>query len=296
MVEQHARGGDRLLQRIGRVAGDADAPRHRAQPGQLAFRELARRGDRAFGEHSQDRRAPALPTSAGSRRSASPAWQRAGRRARAGHELRRPGRPPACRENARRCARAATPDRAVPEINLTPQLENTFRARFPGVAIASLHSHLNDSERLHHWLAAKNGDARIIIGTRLAVFAPIADLNLIVVDEEHDGSFKQQDGLRYSARDVAVFRASQRGIPIVLGSATPSLESWHNAHSGRYQLLQLNQRAIQDAILPTINLIDMRRDKTQSGIGMHCCARYKFAWIKNSKACCSSTGAVTRLC
>lgn len=155
----------------------------------------------------------------------------------------------------------------VPEINLTPQLENTFRARFPGVTIASLHSHLNDSERLQHWLAAKNGDARIIIGTRLAVFAPIPDLNLIVVDEEHDGSFKQQDGLRYSARDVAVFRASQRGIPIVLGSATPSLESWHNAHSGRYQLLQLNQRAIQDAVLPTINLIDMRRDKTQSGIG-----------------------------
>ena len=154
----------------------------------------------------------------------------------------------------------------VPEINLTPQLENTFRTRFPGVTIASLHSHLNDSERLQHWLAAKNGDARIIIGTRLAVFAPIPDLNLIVVDEEHDGSFKQQDGLRYSARDVAVFRASQRGIPIVLGSATPSLESWHNAQSGRYQFIQLNQRAIQDAVLPEIHLIDMRRDKTQSGI------------------------------
>jgi primosomal protein N' (replication factor Y) (superfamily II helicase) len=155
----------------------------------------------------------------------------------------------------------------VPEINLTPQLDNIFRTRFPGVTIASLHSHLNDSERLHHWLAAKTGEARIIIGTRLAVFAPIPDVNLIVVDEEHDGSFKQQDGLRYSARDVAVFRASQRGIPIVLGSATPSLESWHNAQSGRYQLLQLNQRAIQDAVLPNIHLIDMRRDKTQSGIG-----------------------------
>jgi primosomal protein N' (replication factor Y) len=154
----------------------------------------------------------------------------------------------------------------VPEINLTPQLENTFRARFPGVTIASLHSHLNDSERLQHWLAAKNGSARIIIGTRLAVFAPVPDLNLIVVDEEHDGSFKQQDGLRYSARDVAVFRASQRGVPIVLGSATPSLESWHNAQSGRYQFLQLNQRAIQDAVLPDIHLIDMRRDKTQIGI------------------------------
>ncbi len=154
----------------------------------------------------------------------------------------------------------------VPEINLTPQLDNTFRTRFPGVTIASLHSHLNDSERLQHWLAAKSGDARIIIGTRLAVFAPIPDLNLIVVDEEHDGSFKQQDGLRYSARDVAVFRASQRGIPIVLGSATPSLETWHNAHSGRYQFYQLKQRAIRDAVLPMISLIDMRRDKTQTGI------------------------------
>ncbi|MGB8338148.1 MAG: primosomal protein N' [Burkholderiales bacterium] len=154
----------------------------------------------------------------------------------------------------------------VPEINLTPQLENIFRQRFPLVSIASLHSHLNDTERLRHWLAAKNGEARIIIGTRLAVFAPIPDLKLIVVDEEHDSSFKQQDGLRYSARDVAVFRASQRGIPIVLGSATPSLESWHNALSGRYKLCQLTQRASQDAVLPNIKLIDIRRDKINDGI------------------------------
>jgi primosomal protein N' (replication factor Y) (superfamily II helicase) len=154
----------------------------------------------------------------------------------------------------------------VPEINLTPQLENTFRTRFPGIAIASLHSHLSDGERLLHWLAAKTGDARIIIGTRLAVFAPIPDLQLIVVDEEHDASFKQQDGLRYSARDVAVFRAQQRGIPIVLGSATPSLESWHNAQCGRYQLCELRERAVQDAALPTIQLIDTRRDKALDGL------------------------------
>jgi primosomal protein N' (replication factor Y) (superfamily II helicase) len=154
----------------------------------------------------------------------------------------------------------------VPEINLTPQLEYTFRQRFPGVAIASLHSHLSDGERMLHWLAAKNGDARIVIGTRLAVFAPIPDLQLIVVDEEHDSSFKQQDGLRYSARDVAVFRAKLRGTPIVLGSATPSLESWHNAQIGRYQLCELRERAVEDAALPTIQLIDTRRDKAHDGL------------------------------
>ncbi len=154
----------------------------------------------------------------------------------------------------------------VPEINLTPQLEQTFRARFPATHIASLHSHLNDNERLQHWLAAKSGDARIVIGTRLAIFAPLPDLQLIVVDEEHDASYKQQDGLRYSARDVAVFRAKRRGIPIVLGSATPSLESWHNAQQGRYQLCELPNRAAQDAELPTIHLIDTRRDRPIDGI------------------------------
>ncbi|MGB8856914.1 MAG: primosomal protein N' [Burkholderiales bacterium] len=154
----------------------------------------------------------------------------------------------------------------VPEINLTPQLESVFRERFPNVAIASLHSHLNDTERLNHWLAAKNGDAMIIIGTRLAVFAPIPELRLIIVDEEHDGSFKQQDGLRYSARDVAVYRASQLNIPVVLGSATPSLESWHNARIGRYKLCELTRRAALDAVLPDINLIDLRRDRISDGI------------------------------
>ncbi len=131
----------------------------------------------------------------------------------------------------------------VPEINLTPQLENYFRSRFPGVELASLHSGLAEGLRAQNWLKAQSGQARIVLGTRLAVFTPMPQLALVIVDEEHDASFKQQDGLRYSARDVAIFRASQRGVPIVLGSATPSLESYHNAQSGRYRLLQLNERA-----------------------------------------------------
>ena len=131
----------------------------------------------------------------------------------------------------------------VPEINLTPQLEARFRARFPHTPTVCLHSHLADGARAQAWLAAWQGRARLVIGTRLAVFTPLPNLGLIVVDEEHDGSFKQQDGLRYHARDLALVRARQENIPIVLGSATPSLESLHNAHAGRYALLRLTQRA-----------------------------------------------------
>ena len=111
----------------------------------------------------------------------------------------------------------------VPEINLTPQLEQRFRARFPATRLVSLHSNLSDGERLKNYLAAQSGQAQIVLGTRLAVFAPLPRLGLIIVDEEHDASFKQQEGLRYSARDVAMIRAKQVGIPIVLGSATPAL-------------------------------------------------------------------------
>ncbi len=145
----------------------------------------------------------------------------------------------------------------VPEINLTPQLEHYFQSRFPETEIISLHSGLNDNERTQNWLRAQAGDAKIILGTRLSVFTPLPQLALILVDEEHDASFKQQDGLRYSARDVAIFRASQRGIPVVLGSATPSLESWHNATSGRYTLLQLKQRANALAQLPQVRCINV---------------------------------------
>jgi primosomal protein N' (replication factor Y) len=152
----------------------------------------------------------------------------------------------------------------VPEIALTPQLEATVRARFPATPIASLHSGLAEGERLRHWLAAHAGRARIVLGTRLAVFAPMPELGLIVVDEEHDASFKQPEGFRYSARDLAVFRARDRGVPIVLGSATPSLETYHNAVSGRYRLLTLSRRV--HAAPPRIDCIATRDDKLDDGL------------------------------
>ncbi|MES2562348.1 MAG: primosomal protein N' [Pseudomonadota bacterium] len=130
----------------------------------------------------------------------------------------------------------------VPEIALTPQLEAMVQARFPNTLLVSLHSGLNENERLRNWRSAQSGEARIVLGTRLAVFASLPQLGLIVVDEEHDTSFKQTEGFCYSARDLAVVRASQLGIPIVLGSATPSLETYHNAQAGRYQLLELPER------------------------------------------------------
>jgi len=154
----------------------------------------------------------------------------------------------------------------VPEINLTPQLEGNIRARFPGLMLATLHSSLSEGERVLHWLAAHQGQARIVLGTRLAILASLPHLQLIVIDEEHDPSYKQQEGLRYSARDLAVWRAHQLGIPIVLGSATPSLESWHHAFTGRYRKLELRERAVRDAVLPTVRLLDMERDKPKDGL------------------------------
>ena len=154
----------------------------------------------------------------------------------------------------------------IPEINLTPQLESNVRERFPGLAIATLHSGLAEGERLRHWLAAHQGRAAIVLGTRLAILASLPHLKLIIVDEEHDPSYKQQEGLRYSARDLAVWRARQLGIPIVLGSATPSLETWHHTQSGRYRKLELRERAVRDAVLPRVRLIDMERDKPSEGL------------------------------
>lgn len=154
----------------------------------------------------------------------------------------------------------------VPEINLTPQLEANIRARFPGVMLATLHSSLSEGERMLHWLAAHTGRARIVLGTRLAILSSLPNLKMIVIDEEHDPSYKQQEGLRYSARDLAVWRARQLGIPIVLGSATPSLESWHHAQTGRYRRLELRERAVRDAVLPRVKLIDMERDKPKEGL------------------------------
>ncbi|MGV8933880.1 MAG: primosomal protein N' [Gallionellaceae bacterium] len=154
----------------------------------------------------------------------------------------------------------------VPEINLTPQLEYYFQSRFPDAELVSLHSGLNDGERTQNWLRAQTGEARIVLGTRLSVFTPIPQLALIIVDEEHDSSYKQQDGLRYSARDVAIFRANQRGVPIVLGSATPSLESYYNAQSGRYTLLRLSQRANVRAQLPSVRCLNISNALLPEGI------------------------------
>lgn len=154
----------------------------------------------------------------------------------------------------------------VPEINLTPQLEARVSARFPSLNVVSLHSDLAEAARERNWLAAFNGEAEIVLGTRLAVFTPMPRLGLIIVDEEHDASFKQQDGMRYSARDVAVFRAHRENLPILLGSATPALESWANAQSGRYTLLSMAERANAAARLPEVALLDMRRQQARGGL------------------------------
>jgi primosomal protein N' (replication factor Y) (superfamily II helicase) len=152
----------------------------------------------------------------------------------------------------------------VPEINLTPQLQARLAARFPGTLIAGLHSSVPEAERLRRWRDAESGRARIVVGTRLAVFTPLPKLALIVVDEEHDASLKQQEGLRYSARDLAVLRAKQRAVPIVLGSATPSLETYASAQSGRYRLAQLPVRARSK--LPVIRCVDTRGQRLREGL------------------------------
>ena len=153
----------------------------------------------------------------------------------------------------------------VPEISLTPQLEERFRRAFPEARLAVMHSGLEDVARTAGWLQGARGEAAIVLGTRLAVLAPLPRLELLIVDEEHDPSFKQQEGLRYSARDVAVYRARLAGCPVVLGTATPSLETWHNWRSGRYQRLELAQRAVPGARLPAVRIIDMTRERFDAG-------------------------------
>jgi len=152
----------------------------------------------------------------------------------------------------------------IPEINLGPQTLARFEKRF-NARIALLHSNVNDRERLDAWLAARDGEADIIIGTRSALFTPMKNPGLIILDEEHDASYKQQEGLRYHARDLAVVRARQENLPILLGSATPSLESLHNAHSGRYALLKLTQRA-GGAKAPRFLRLDVKSRPLDSGI------------------------------
>lgn len=154
----------------------------------------------------------------------------------------------------------------VPEINLTPQLEARFRTRLNQYPLVTLHSHLSESERLQSWLAASSGAAKIVIGTRLSVFSAMPTLKLIVIDEEHDGSYKQQDGMRYHARDIAIMRAKQLNIPIVMGSATPSLETWYLAKKQQYGLLTLKRRAVEQAQLPKIHCIDVGKSPTEKGL------------------------------
>lgn len=153
----------------------------------------------------------------------------------------------------------------VPEINLTPQLEARFAERFAGRHIVSLHSGLTPAQRLRHWLASHLGLADLVLGTRLAVFASMPRLGLIVVDEEHDPSYKQQEGARYSARDLAVYRGKLEGAPVLLGSATPSLESWQRANEGRYARLALPAR-IGGGTLPQVRLVDMNQLPKARGV------------------------------
>lgn len=153
----------------------------------------------------------------------------------------------------------------LPEINLTPQLLKRVENRFADVPTAVLHSQMAAGRRTQDYLRAMLGQAKLVIGTRLAVFTPMDDVGLIVVDEEHDGSFKQDNELRYHARDLAVWRAKQGGCPIILGSATPSLESWHKAQSGAYRLLQLTERAHTAAQLPQVDILNVGRLKLDNG-------------------------------
>ncbi len=177
----------------------------------------------------------------------------------------------------------------VPEIGLTPQTLQRFRSRL-GIAVHALHSGLNDNERARVWAAASRGEARVIVGTRSAVFTPLPQAGLIVIDEEHDGSYKQQDGIRYHARDFALVRGKALDVPVVLGSATPSLESLHNARSGRYTHLRLQQRA-GDARPPGVRVFDVRKRPLQdglapeviAGIGQHLQAGNQVLVFKNRR-------------
>jgi primosomal protein N' (replication factor Y) len=147
----------------------------------------------------------------------------------------------------------------VPEISLTPQTRQRFRARFENVAV--LHSHLSDAERAWHWQEIQRGRIQVVIGARSAVFAPLPNLGMIVIDEEHDASFKQDKAPRYHGRDVALWRAQREHCPLILGSATPSLESWYQAQRGEYKLLNLGKRVFQRP-LPDVQILDLRAEFT----------------------------------
>jgi primosomal protein N' (replication factor Y) len=169
----------------------------------------------------------------------------------------------------------------LPEITLTPQLENRFRQRF-AVNIEVSHSKLTDAQRQNAWLSMQQGVSSILLGTRSALFTPLPRLGLIILDEEHDASFKQQEGFRFSARDVAVVRAKMADVPVLLGSATPALESLYNAQTGRYRLLQLPNRA-GDASAPSVRLLDIRNKALHEGISEPLLAEIRQTLDKNEQ-------------
>lgn len=148
----------------------------------------------------------------------------------------------------------------VPEIALTPQTVERFKSRFADMqdAIAVMHSHLSEGERYDEWHKIHSGEARIVIGARSSIFAPVENPGIIIVDEEHESSYKQDEAPRYNARDLAVLRGRREGAAVLLGSATPSLESWHNAQSGKYELVRLSQR-VDDRSMPVVRVVDLRR-------------------------------------
>ena len=152
----------------------------------------------------------------------------------------------------------------VPEISLTPQTVNRFRSRF-GDMVSVLHSGLTDGERFDEWMKVRQGKVKIAVGARSALFAPFANLKLIVVDEEHENSYKQSDAPRYNARDVAVVRGKLEGALVILGSATPSMESYHNAETGKYELVQMLKRSDPSIVLPSVRIIDMKLETNEEG-------------------------------
>lgn len=170
----------------------------------------------------------------------------------------------------------------VPEISLTPQLTERFEQRL-GLSVATLHSGLNNQQRLNAWHCARTGAAQLVIGTRSSIFTPMPQLGLIIIDEEHDGSYKQQDGFRYNARDLALVKAQKLNIPVILGSATPSLESLHNANRNRYQLHKLNTRA-NNSKPSRIELIDMCSQPLIEGISAKLFDKVKQHLDRNGQA------------
>ncbi|MBI4006231.1 MAG: primosomal protein N', partial [Gammaproteobacteria bacterium] len=170
----------------------------------------------------------------------------------------------------------------LPEIGLTPQFIERFERQL-NVDIAVLHSALQDRERLHAWLRARDGRALVVLGTRSAIWTPFQQLGIIIVDEEHDLSYKQKDGFRYSARDLAMIRSQQENIPVVLGSATPSMESLQNAVKGRYKELKLGRRA-GGARLPRINILDIRASKMHGAVSQTLLESIQYCIEKNQQA------------